>query len=218
MNYKLNLSLFIFLFSISGISDAQEKHSAPIPVELMAGNERVFFQMVLQKDFKAGGKLGYFNISNFQAAYNNSTENNEFISQNLLTYSIGKGFALTGGLVMNSVSGFRQFLGVQYVYASPKWLIVSVPDIDLQDNHNMEIMNLVEFRPKINDKWSLYTRAQGLFVYDPKEKHHARSFFLARLGLQKSAYRFGVGMNQDWYGPDKFNKPNYGVFGIISLF
>ena len=218
MNFKLNLSFILVLFIFSKITLAQEKHAAPIPVELMVGNERVFFQMVLQKDFKAGGKLGYFNISNFQAAYNNSAENNEFISQNLLTYSLGKGFALSGGLVMNSVAGFRQILGVQYVYASPKWLIVSVPDVDLQDNHNLEIMNLVEFRPKINDKWSLYTRAQGLYVYDPKAKHHARSFFLARIGLQKSAYRFGVGMNQDWYGPDKFNKPNYGVFGIVSLF
>ena len=108
-------------------------------------------------------------------------------------------------------------MGGQYVYADDKWLIVSAPDIDLQDNHEVEIMNLVEFRPKINHRWTLYTKIQSLYAFDSVEKHHSRSFFLSRLGLEKSVYRFGFGMNQDWYGPEKLNKPNYGFFCIVSL-
>ena len=89
--------LCLLLTLLVEFAHAQEKEVSPIPAELLIGNKRVFFQMVIQKDLKPEIGLGFFSITNFHAAYDNSPSNNEFISQNLLTFSLGKGFAISGG-------------------------------------------------------------------------------------------------------------------------
>ncbi|KPM47381.1 hypothetical protein AFM12_16205 [Jiulongibacter sediminis] len=119
--------------------------------------------------------------------------------------------------MINHVTGFRKQVGLQYSYANQKWLVVLVPVVDLADGHNLEMMDLVEFKPKINDKLKLYTRLQGLIIYDPTEKHHSRSYITARLGLSVKNYQFGLGHTTDWYGENRFVKQNTGLFARVLL-
>lgn len=118
---------------------------------------------------------------------------------------------------MNHKTGLRKIVGFQYTYANPTWLVVSVPSYDLTDEHNAELMNLVEYKPKISKKLGLYNRIQTLYVHITKLNQHERSSIFTRLGLSRNNFQFGVGFNVDWYGPHKVSGLNPCVFGRVLL-
>ncbi|MDZ7879956.1 MAG: hypothetical protein U5L45_19920 [Saprospiraceae bacterium] len=70
----------------------------------------------------------------------------------------------------------------------------------------------------ITPKIGLYTRFQGLYVYNPTEAHHERSFLSVRTGLSIKNYQFGIGADANWYGPFKVFKENVGVFVRTQLY
>lgn len=213
------ITFFILLFSV--YVNAQEHSSAPritpIPVEVFAGNNYLNVQMVVAKHFTEKSKWGFFNMTNITGDYKNRLTNNEFVSQALLNYELFKGFSLTAGVAMNHKSGFRKIAGIQYVFANKKWLFITVPTVDLNDGHNIESINILEFKPQITQKLALYTRFQGLYVYNPTEAHHERSFVAMRAGLSFKNYQLGLGVDANWYGPHKAFKENVGVFARIQL-
>lgn len=205
----------------SGCVLAQEHGSAPkttpVPVEVFAGNNYLNVQMVVAKHFNEKSKWGYFNMTSLNGDYKNNLTKNEFVSQALLNYELFKGFSLTAGVALNYRSGFRKIAGFQYVFANRKWLLIAVPTIDLNDSHNLETFSLLEFKPKLTDKLGLYTRFQGLYVHNPNEATHERSFVAFRVGLSVKNYQFGLGTDANWYGPHKAFKENIGVFARVQL-
>ena len=75
-----------------------------------------------------------------------------------------------------------------YNYANRDWVVVNYPRIDLSRNGNIEGFGMVEFKPKINENLSLYTRSQGLYTVTLKANEllpnrHQRSYVIARAGL-----------------------------------
>ncbi|MFN3848001.1 MAG: hypothetical protein ACK4NY_01170 [Spirosomataceae bacterium] len=213
------ITLLILFFS--AYLNAQEHGPAlrvtPIPVEVFAGNNYLNVQMVVAKHFTEKSKWGFFNMTNITGDYKNRLANNEFVSQAMLNYAFFKGFSLTAGVAMNHKSGFRKIAGFQYVFANKKWLFITVPTVDLKDGHNLESINILEFKPQLTPKLGLYTRFQGLYVYNPTEAHHERSFVAMRAGLSVKNYQFGLGADANWYGPHKVFKENLGVFARVQL-
>ena len=210
------LSLFF-----SGHINAQEHDSAPritpIPIEVFAGNKYLNVQLVVAKNFSQKSKWGYFNVTSFRGDYKNNLTKNEFFTQSLLNYKLFKGLSLTAGFTLNQKTGFRKVAGLQYVFANQKWLLIAVPTIDLSDNHNLETFSLLEFKPKLTDKIGLYTRFQVLYIHNPKDMHHERSFIAVRAGLSIKNYQFGLGADGNWYGPYKVFKDNFGIFARVQL-
>ncbi|MGR3811911.1 hypothetical protein [Jiulongibacter sp. NS-SX5] len=220
MKRPLILFLILFLFQIAKAQEPaahKESHTPPIPVELFVGDRAINILAVTTKPFKEGGKWGYFNFTNYTGDFKNTGEHNEFASQSLLTYKLTKHLSATAGFLINHVTGFRKQIGLQYSYASKTWLVVLVPVLDLADGNNLEMMDLVEYKPQLNDKLSLYTRLQGLIIYNPTDKHHARSYLTARLGLGIKNYQLGLGHTTDWYGENHFVKHNTGIFARVLL-
>jgi hypothetical protein len=215
----LKITFCILFFSVCVL--AQEHGAAPkspaVPVELFLGNNNVNVQLVVSKHFNEKSKWGYFNVTNFAGDYKNDLKKNEFFTQSLLNYELFKGFSLTAGFNLNQKTGFRKVAGLQYVLANKKWLFISVPTVDLSDNHNLETFNLLEFKPKLTDKVGLYTRCQGLYILYPKENSHQRSYINLRAGLSIKNYQFGIGADSNWYGPQKANTDNVGIFARIQL-
>ena len=213
----------VILFSLFPLVylHAQE-HSAPpksppIPVEIFAGNHAVNVQLVVSKQFNEKSKWGYFNVTNFNGDYKNDLTKNEFFTQSLLTYQLSRGFSLTAGFALNQKTGFRKVAGFQYVFANKKWLFITVPTVDLSDNHNFETLSLLEFKPKLTDKIGLYTRFQGLYILNPKDNSHQRSYVALRVGLSIKNYQFGIGADSNWYGSHKVNTDNVGIFARLQL-
>lgn len=186
--------------------------TAPIPVEMMFGHNRFFFQSVVTKPFAAGSRLGLFTIATFHAGYKNEQDEFELAIPVQVSYRLWKNFGAFAGVAMNSKSGAHPVIGPQYVLAKRQLVIVVNGRYLLSSNHNLEGFALAEFKPSLNDKWSLYSRLQGFYSYNTKKESHDRSFFYLRLGLQKKNFSFGPAANLDQYGPDKKLKENYGVY------
>lgn len=214
---KFVILLKLFYVVPLAAQDHVDPKNAPIPVELLIGNHAISVQLVVSKQLKENSKWGYFNVTNFNGDIKNDITKNEFFTQSLLNFKLFHGFSIAAGFTLNQKTGFRKVVGFQYLFANKKWLFIAMPTLDLKDNHNIETFSLLEFKPKLTDKIGLYTRLQGLYILDPKEHMHQRSYMNFRLGLAIKNYQLGVGSDFNWYGPTKINTNNTGIFARIQL-
>jgi hypothetical protein len=184
----------------------------PTPVEFMAGNNRMFFQMVVKKQFTPESKFGFLSVSTFSASYDNEKEELDMAIPLLINYKVYKGFGLVGGTTLNNSVGFSPLVGAQHSFSNKEWVAVTIASIFLHSKRNVEFFGIYEYKPSLSPKTNLYTRAQFLYIHSTQENLHARSFLQLRAGLKKNSLNFGLGANLDQYGPQKTFKPNYGIF------
>lgn len=138
--------------------------------------------------------------------------------QGNITYEFAKGFNLHAGFHMASGIGARPALGVMYSYAKPDLLVVVNPRYYIDNIGNLEAIALVEFRPRINEDWSFYSKVQGLYVFTADGGIHARSYIMLRAGVTYKEFSFGPAANFDFYGPNKINENSFGAFVTVALF
>lgn len=203
--------LITFLVCSQTISMYGQESQPPIPVELFFGNEALYSQLVLARDFSPSSKFSLFSLSTFSSSYNEQADH-DMVIINQVSYSVGKGVGLIGGLNMNATIGLSPIIGSEYVYASRKFLAVSILSYAVNGSHDLGLFGLYEFKPPISDKLALYTRLQFLYERGLQESQHNRSFIYLRFGLKKNKLNFGFGANLDQYGPQKEFKANYGAF------
>jgi hypothetical protein len=199
-------------------SNKPPKISPPIPVEVFAGNKGLVFQMIVSKHFSPKSRFGFFNVTNFVGDYETTNQKNQYLSQSLITADIWKGISVNAGVTMNYVTGFRPTAGLQYVFANRELLAVVLPRFDLTQTYNFETFGLVEYKPKFNNNWGLYTRVQGLYNHNTKFEFHDRSYVWLRVGASYKNFQFGLGGNFDVYGPMKITENSFGVFLRTELF
>jgi len=189
----------------------------PINAEVLLSNRGMTFQAIIDKKFVSAPKFGFFSVTNLVGEWD-TNQVNDYMTQASLTYDLFKGFKLTGGFHTSSGTGMRPTVGVMYNYANQDWLIVAYPRVDLSKASNVEGLVLVEYKPKINDNWRLYSRIQCLYAYTMNIEKHTRSYIQARAGLSYKEFTFGVGTNIDYYGPIKHNENSFGGFVSVLLF
>ena len=204
--------LIFFAISLKIQIGFSQEHQPPIPVEVLLGNEAIFSQLVLNRDFSPNSKFSLFSLTTYTSVYNNEEEENDLAIINQITYKLGKGFGLMGGVNMNSAVGLTPVIGPKHVYVSSKFLAVSIFSYSVDGKHDMSLFGLYEFTPSINEKMALYTRLQFLYDYNISESHHNRSFMYLRIGLKRNKLNFGLGANLDQFGPYKDFIENYGAF------
>ncbi|MHA8053764.1 hypothetical protein [Aquirufa sp. OSTEICH-129A] len=190
---------------------------APIPVEVMFGNNRMNFQLILNKPIDAKGKFSFFNVTNGAVDYHNKNEETEIVVVNSINYDLGSNFKAGAGAQWHFKLGLVPILGVQYFKANPTWLLLVSPNICFLPTTNMEVVSLAEFKPVLSPKTRLYTRAQVLYNQVIEGGIHARSGYQFRAGISRQKFTYGLGMNFDYYGPFKAEKLNTGAFIRISL-
>ena len=217
VNFIVNVKpFFLFLLLLIGIlplSMAQAPQAkVPTPVEIMAGNNRLFFQMVVKKKFTPDSKFGFLSVSSFSTSYDNAMNDLDLAIPVLINYNIYKNFSLVGGSTINNKVGFSPLVGAQHSFSNKEWVVVTIASLFLNSSKNMELFGIYEYKPQISPKINLYTRLQFLYIHNTQENYHARSFLQLRTGLKINALNFGLGANLDQYGPEKLFKPNYGIF------
>jgi hypothetical protein len=190
---------------------------APLPVEVMAGNNRANLLIIINRPIDAAGKFNFFNVTVGAADYQNTPSETEIVLNNSITYALGKGFSAASGLQWHYKLGFVPTVGFQFLKASPDYLIVIFPTYNFRPGPALETVALAEFKPKLSDKIRLYTRLQGLIVQDLKNDVHARSGISLRAGLTFDKFTIGLGSNFDAYGPKKLEKSNHGLFFQMRL-
>ena len=193
---------------------------SPIIVESMIGNNGVNLQTVFSKTFTPESRFGIFGIGDLYGVYKTSEQaiRNQQMAQTHLTYRIVKGLNVSAGAFFESHSGFRPTLGLQYNLFMKDFHLLLAPRIDLSQTYNGEMLAIVEYTPTINGNWKFYTRAQGLYNQDFKNDIHSISYIWGRVGASYKNYRFGVGGNFYWLGPNKIKENNVGLFLGVLLF
>ncbi len=189
----------------------------PTPVELMLGNNRANMLMIMNRPIDSRKKFSFFNVTVGAADYKNNVAETDIVINNALLYNLGKHFNASVGLQWNYKVGLVPSIGIQYSKATPDYLIVIFPSYNLLPNAGLETVAITEIKPKLSEKTRLYTRVQGLYVQNIKVGVHARSGFSLRAGLTFGKFSFGLGTNLDYYGPQKIEKANTGVFTQIKL-
>jgi hypothetical protein len=219
ISYQKKLLIFLyaalFFLQLSSVGQGAKKPvniNLPIPIEFLAGNNRFAFQTQINKYFSQTSKFNFLSITSSSSSYTNDTRDFDFINTSQVSYAIYKGFAVSGGISINTQSGFHPTAGVQYVYATRQVLVVIAPGILLTKNHNVQGVSVLEYKPPLKNNWSLYSKVQGFYNYNIDDSYHQRSYILTRLGLTYKQVGFGLGANWDWYGNAKDYKENYGVF------
>jgi hypothetical protein len=207
----------LFLVACSFYLSSVLGQKAPLPVEVMAGNNRANLLIIINRPIDAAGKFNFFNVTVGAADYQNTPAETEMVINNSITYGLGKGFSAASGLQWHYKLGFVPTVGFQFLKASPDYLIVIFPTYNFKPGPALETVALAEYKPKLSDKIRLYTRLQGLIVHDIKNDVHARSGISLRAGLTFDKFTIGLGSNFDAYGPKKFEKSNHGFFLQMRL-
>ncbi|MCP9755483.1 hypothetical protein EGI26_09985 [Lacihabitans sp. CCS-44] len=218
---NLFLSLLLVTLSSSVLAQTSEEKAhpnPPMPVELMLGDRGLNFQLNTTKQLSPTSRFGFFNVTTFFADYKNVVPKNEIFSQSLLTVKVWRKLSAVTGFSINHFVGFKPTAGLQFVHADPKTLVVIQPQMGLTERHHFENFSLLEFKPKFNKHWGLYTRIQTVIDYSPSTKLHNRSYVYLRAGASFKNYQFGLGSNFDFYGPAKHKENSFGMFVRAELF
>ena len=202
MTVVLRLALIVWISAFYSNSFAQQKEikfkNPPLNTEALFSNRGMSFQMIMNKQIQSVPKFGFFSITNLVGEWK-SNRVEDHMTQAHVTYSIGKGFKLGGGFHLTPVTGIRPSAALIYSKASENWLVVANARVDLSKDRNVESVLLIEYKPKINEKWRFYSRLQGLYAHNTVKGTHSRSFAVARAGFNFKDFTFGAGTNIDYY-------------------
>lgn len=204
--------------SVQAQDSLPPQHATPIPFEIVFTGEGWTSQFILDKKFTGSKDLGIFALSYLRANYDNDEVLRESLNLLLLKYDLYKGFSLTSGAAYFSHWGFRPYVGGQYSFVSKNFMAAVITGYYLTESHNYEAIGMLEYRPALSDKWSLYTRVQGLYNQNTVVGKHDRSHTYVRLGLSYKSFSFGGAYNYDCYGPVKFKDQQWGIFISTLLF
>ncbi len=202
---------FILLFGALEAVHGQAP-DPPIPVEMLVGHERLYFQLVVKKQFSPASRLGFFTVATYTASYRNEQSDNSITIPVQVSYALGKGFGVMTGTDINSVAGFAPVVGPQYNFASRQFLAVTVASFFLNEDSDFKIFGLYEYKPPLGAGWALYNRLQFIYNVSLSDGTHNRSYLYLRSGLKRGSFIFGLGANLDQYGPKRKFKDNYGLF------
>jgi hypothetical protein len=184
----------------------------PLPVEVLFGNNQLYFQMVVKRKFTPQRKFDFFTVASFTTDYSTDPLKTSLVLPVQLSYQIGKGFGLMAGADVNSATGVAPIVGPQHTYASKTFLAVTIVSFFANATHDVKWFGMYEYKPPLNDKWSFYTRLQFLYNQNLRESIHNRSYAYLRLGVRTKALTFGAAANLDQFGPMRVFADNYGLF------
>jgi hypothetical protein len=206
--------LFIITFFLTSTFVQAQAPTPPIPLELMYGNDRLDFQMVVKRNFTPQSKFSILAIAVFSENYGKEKKiGDSVVIPFQVNYALGKsGLSLAVGGEANSVAGFGTTVGLTHSKATKEILAITVLSYQLSSDQNLKIFGIYEYKPALNEKWSIYSRLQLTYNQGMAEGFHNRSFLYLRAGLKKGPLGFGLGANFDAYGPNKVARENYGVF------
>ncbi len=208
--------LILVVYEAKG-QEAPETKNPPIPMEIMFGNEEIYYLTILNLPIDKKGKFGYFGVASALVPYENERSNNELVMSNSLTYNFSQKWFATAGLQFHYSKGAVPFTGLQFFSASPKWLFLFSPNLQWAPSINFETVGIVEYKPRLSNNLGIYSRFQGIYNQNLDDGAHERSLLYVRGGVSLGRTSFGLGVNIDFYGSERAQEENYGVF-IFHVF
>lgn len=158
-------------------------------LELMPGTERVFVDAQWLKTFDEDRKWSLFSRSRATTDYE---ENTNLFTGAYLNYTTRSGL---GGTVVGRISnlGAGSDMGVHLFKANENWMIYALASIALGMDLSYSWFSILRYTPAIDDHWRLYSSLELFSNFG--EIGHVASVQRIRIGLSRSGYQFGFGLN-----------------------
>ncbi|MDL5511115.1 hypothetical protein QSE00_04770 [Arenibacter sp. M-2] len=219
IKWSLCFALLLPPIVLSAQTDNDEqKQSSPVIMEILVGNDGYASQMIINKGFSAIPRLGFFSVTNISSSWGEKLSQ-DAMNQINLKYDFFKGMGVFGGVHYTPVTGLRPTTALMYTKGSGTFVFMVSPRlIGFNEGGIIEGFAMVEYKPTINENWSIYSRLQGLYNQTISDGNHARSYLMLRTGVSYKDFSFGLGANWDAFGAEKITKENYGVFLSANLF
>ncbi len=216
--------IFIFCFScvfpFSWAQNTERNPAQPINIESFIGNRGLMMNVNFSKPIAPNSRFGLFSLGEYYGTYKTRDQaaENQYMAQTHLTFALLENFSVTGGFILNQVDGLRPTMGLQYALKEKDFLFFINPRADLTQTHNLELMGFIEYNPKLQNNWGIYSRVQGLYNRDAQHGFHAFSYLRMRLGMSYKVYRFGIAGNLTTMGPEKIHDNQIGLFAGMLFF
>lgn len=175
--------LFIFLTAICSVSNAQS-------FELMTGTERIFIDAQYLKFFDEQNRVSLFSRARATAQYDE--QRTDLFTGAYLNYTTKSGF---GGTILARISSTNSGVdaGIHYFKATKNFMIYALPSINLSDELLYSWFSILRFTPNLKNDWKLYSSLELFSALG--QIGHLSSVQRVRLGLERSGYQFGLGVN-----------------------
>ncbi|MCY1723032.1 hypothetical protein OU798_21975 [Prolixibacteraceae bacterium Z1-6] len=200
--------LFVLLLIFNDTS------AQPIPVELMLGNNFGSVNITINKRFSPESRFGIFLLNSVEFDYNEDYKNS-LILRNMFSVETVKNLEIVGGLIYTN-GGLDPQTGLLYTLSKKKVFFLFNPNINIESDPAYDIMTIFEFKPKINDRFNLYTHFKFLNVFTADSNF--KSYQWMRLGLESRGLSFGLAFNLDEHGPNPSVETNFGLFVQKTIF
>ena len=166
------------------------------------------------KYFSHESKWGISATFNSNMPYDkSSTAYNYHIIQPMILYSVIKKPKIITNILFGSFKNPKHYgglLGVQAVIPFKDGKIVLTNQHQFAEDYFTSIIFIGEYKPKINNKFRLYLRAQVMSETD--FNIFTRNFQILRLGLEYKQIQFGAGATFDQFNNQTISHENYGAF------
>ena len=158
-------------------------------LELMPGTERVFVDAQWLKTFDEERKWSLFSRSRGTSDYD---ENTDLFTGAYLNYTTSSG---VGGTVLGRISkaGAGGDVGIHWFKANGTWMVYALTSVAMSADLSYGWFSIVRYTPAIDDNWLLYTSLELFSNFG--EQGHVASVQRIRLGMSRSGYQFGLGLN-----------------------
>lgn len=196
------------------IAFSTKLQAQPLLVELMAGEENVWYQHGISKKIHGSNRFGYSHVSSIHRFYDEKRKD-ELMSQSYVTYKVLNGVVAALGSFYATQPGPSLALGVQLSKRKANTFVLFVPRFDIKKNGSYEGMLLIEYQPPLSEKIRMYSRAQAMSNFSASR--HNRSYQNFRLGITSGNYQLGFALNVDEFGAEKDTQHNVGVFVRTEL-
>ena len=180
-----------------------------MPVELMPGNDRIYYQHNIAIPLEPGSKYGFFHTASFHSDHADK-RSNEVMGQAYLTYAAKPSLRIALGGFHATAPGTSGSFAIHWSHKWDRVLLLLAPRIDLRRTPSLELMGMIEYAPRSFQLNGPYARFQ--FMVNGRPERHNRSYRYLRIGWAFGATRLGVALNMDSYGPCRHTLANWGVF------
>jgi hypothetical protein len=218
---KIHIITILFAAAFFMKGNAQDSIPAirekVLSVEEFIGHERQYLQVTANKIFSEKKKVGLLSITSYAADYKSDLSKNEFQNSTLIYHTLYKGIGINSGVTFTSIEGMKNFVGLQYMFQHSTFSLIYLPSFYFTEGRKLANTALLEFKPRIKNNWSVYTRVQAHYNRDLAHKTHFRSYVYSRAGFTYKYFSFGLAHNFDQYGAEKKTKNNYGIFLSLAL-
>ncbi len=198
--------LILLLISLSMFSRIHN----PILVETMVG-DKLSFNVIGTRVFSP--KLFFQTTNSMLVDYDYTKSPVEMVSNNSLIYRVTSALGIGANMQFHFRKGFVPALATSFGFRYQDLRFIILPNVNFRPWIGTDIIASAKYTPKITKNLRFFTEAKAMYSHNLEDNEHERSYCNLRLGVRLHNFvTLGGGYNFNFYGKNRNQNDNYGIF------